>query len=343
MQVFRFAHIDYIYLLALIPVFTALFVWFMIWRRKALRRFGDMEVVHRLLPDMANSKLTVKFILMTAAFALLVFVLMGPQTGSKLENVQRKGIDIIIALDVSNSMLAQDLKPNRIERAKQAISRLVDKLQGDRIGIVVFAGHAYTQLPITTDYAAAKLFISTINPGMIPTQGTAIAQAIDLAVRSFGESVKNRAIVIISDGEDHEGNVLEQAEIAASRGIIIYTIGMGLPEGGPIPVYNGDILVGFRKDRAGNAIVSKLDETILQRIATIGKGIYIRATNSEAGLNRIFEDLNAIQKGEIESKQFSDYENQFQYFLAIALILMIMDLFIFERKTFWLKNIRPFS
>ncbi|TSA28409.1 MAG: VWA domain-containing protein [Bacteroidetes bacterium] len=340
---FRFAHIDYIYLLALIPVFMALFIWLMVWRKRALQRFGELSVIGRLLPDMADSKLVLKFILMMAAWGLLVFVLMGPQTGSRLENVQRKGIDIIIALDVSNSMLTQDIKPNRIDRAKQAISRLIDKLEGDRIGVVVFAGHAYTQLPITTDYAAAKLFVSTINPGMVPTQGTAIAEAIDLAVQSFGESKKNKALVIISDGEDHEGNVLEQAELAASKGIIIYTIGMGLPEGGPIPIYNGDMLVGFKKDKEGNAIVSKLDETMLQRIATIGKGMYIRATNSETGLNRIFDDINAIQKAEIESKQFSDFENQFQYFLAIALILMILDLFIFERKTFWLKHVRPFS
>ena len=276
-------------------------------------------------------------------WGLLVFVAAGPQTGSKLEKIQRKGIDLIIALDVSNSMLSQDIKPNRLARARQSISRLIDKLEGDRIGIIVFAGKAYTQLPITTDYAAAKMFVVTINPGMIPTQGTAIGDAVDLALNTFGESKKNKALIIISDGEDHEGNVLEQAELAAAKGITIYTIGMGLPEGGPIPVYNGDVLVGFKKDKEGNAIVSKLDETLLQRIATIGKGMYIRATNSETGLNRIFDDINEIQKSEIESKQFADYENQFQYFLAIALFLMILDLFIFEKKTFWMKQIKPFN
>lgn len=340
---FRFAHIEYVYLLALIPLFIGLFIWLMVWKKKALQRFGELSVIGKLLPDMANSKLVVKFILLMVAWGLLVFVLIGPQTGSKLENVQRRGIDLIIALDVSNSMLAQDIKPSRIDRAKQAISRLIDKLEGDRIGIIVFAGKAYTQLPITTDYAAAKMFVSTINPGMIPTQGTAIGEAIDMAIRSLEDSKRNKALVIISDGEDHEGNVLEQAELAASKGITIYTIGMGLPEGGPIPEYNGELLIGFKKDREGNAIVSKLDETLLQRIATIGKGMYIRATNSETGLNKIFDDINAIQKSEIESKQFSDYENQFQYFLAIALILLILDLFIFERKTFWMKNIKPFS
>ena len=340
---FRFAHIEYVYLLALIPVFILFFIWLMIWKRKALQRFGDLSVISRLLPDMANSKLTLKFVLMMVAWGLLVFVLVGPQTGSRLQNVQRKGIDLIIALDVSNSMLAQDIKPSRIDRAKQAISRLIDKLEGDRIGVIVFAGKAYTQLPITTDYAAAKMFVSTINPGMIPTQGTAIGEAIDLSVTSFGESIRNKALVIISDGEDHEGNVLEQAELATSKGIMIYTIGMGLPEGGPIPVYNNNVQVGFKKDKEGNAIVSKLDEALLKKIASVGKGLYVRATNSATGLNKIFDDINAIQKSEIESKQFSDYENQFQYFLVIALILLILDLFIFERKTFWLKNIKPFE
>ena len=340
---FRFAHIDYFYLLALIPVFTALVIWLFVWRKKALQRYGQLSVINRLLPDKSNSKLILKFVLMMVTWGLLVFVVAGPQTGSKLEKIQRKGIDLIIALDVSNSMLSQDIKPNRLARAKQSISRLIDKLEGDRIGIIVFAGKAYTQLPITTDYAAAKMFVATINPGMIPTQGTAIGDAVDLAINTFGESKKNKALIIISDGEDHEGNVLEQAELAATKGITIYTIGMGLPEGGPIPVYNGDVLVGFKKDKEGNAIVSKLDETLLQRIATIGKGMYIRATNSETGLNRIFDDINEIQKSEIESKQFADYENQFQYFLAIALILMILDLFIFEKKTFWVKKIKPFN
>jgi len=340
---FRFAHIEYFYLLALIPVFITLVIWLFVWRKKALQRYGQLSVISRLLPDKSNSKLILKFVLMMVTWALLVFVAAGPQTGSKLEKIQRKGIDLIIALDVSNSMLSQDIKPNRLARARQSISRLIDKLEGDRIGIIVFAGKAYTQLPITTDYAAAKMFVVTINPGMIPTQGTAIGDAVDLAINTFGESKKNKALIIISDGEDHEGNVLEQAELAAAKGITIYTIGMGLPEGGPIPVYNGDVLVGFKKDKEGNAIVSKLDETLLQRIATIGKGMYIRATNSETGLNRIFDDINEIQKSEIESKQFADYENQFQYFLAIALFLMILDLFIFEKKTFWMKQIKPFN
>ena len=276
------------------------------------------------------------------AMALIITALAGPQTGSKVEKIKRTGIDLMICLDVSNSMMAMDIKPNRIERAKQSIIRLIDNLEGDRIGIIVFAGKAYTQLPITTDYAAAKMFAETINTNTVTTQGTAIAQAIELAVNGFGESKHNRAIVIITDGEDHEGNVLEEAESAVKKNITIYTIGMGLPEGSPIPIYNGNIQTGYKKDQDGNTIMSKLDETLLQRLAGVGKGMYVRATTSETGLTKIFDDISKIQKSDIEEKQFSDFEDQFQYFVGLAIFLLILDLFVFERKTRWLNRFQPF-
>jgi len=340
---FRFAHIYYFYLLALIPVYTALLVLFLIWKRKTLSRYGDWNVISRLMPEYSVWKPVLKFIGMAVAITALVFALADPQTGSRLEKVKRKGIDLMICLDVSNSMMAQDIKPNRLERAKQAISRLIDNMEGDRIGIIVFAGKAFPQLPITTDYAAAKMFTSTINTGIVPTQGTAIAEAINAAVSGFGESKHNKAIVIITDGEDHQGDVLEQADAAIKKGITIYTIGMGLPEGAPIPVYSGNIQTGYKKDRDGQTIMSKLDETLLQKIAGLGKGMYVRATTSETGLNKIYDDISKIQKTEIEEKQFSDYEDRFQYFVALALLLLIADLFVFERKTRWLKNFRPFE
>ncbi len=339
---FRFAHINFFYLLALIPLLTVFFMLFLHWRKKALVRYGDWNMISQLMPEYSLAKGLLKFSGVMIALMLLAIGLAGPQTGSKLEKIQRKGIDLMIALDVSNSMLAMDIKPNRLERAKQSISRLVDKLEGDRIGIIVFAGKAYTQLPITTDYAAAKMFIATINTGIVPTQGTAIGEAISLAANSFGESKRNKAIVIITDGEDHQGGVLEQAETMAKKGIAIYTIGMGLPEGAPIPVMNGDIQTGYKKDAEGNTIMSKLDETLLQRIASLGNGMYIRANNSETGLNKIFDDLNKIQKSEIEARQFSDYEDRYQYFIALALFILILDLFVFERKTQWLKKVKPF-
>ena len=305
--------------------------------------YGDWEVMKQLMPEYSVWKTVLKFIGLALALIALIVALATPQTGSRLEKVKRKGIDLMICLDVSNSMMAQDIKPNRLERAKQSIIRLIDNMEGDRIGIIVFAGKAYTQLPITTDYAAAKMFISTINTGIVATQGTAIGEAIEDAATGFGESKHNKAIVVITDGEDHEGNVLEQADAASKKGITIYTIGMGLPEGAPIPVFSGNVQIGYKKDNEGQTIMSKLDETLLQRIAGIGKGMYVRATTSETGLNKIFEDISKIQKSEIEEKQFSDYEDRFQYFVALALFFLIADLFVFERKTQWLKKFRPFE
>jgi Ca-activated chloride channel family protein len=320
-----------------------LLVAFLWWRKKTLARYGDWKVIRQLVPDFSVWKPVLKFLLLSLALISLIIALADPQTGSRMEKVKRKGIDLMICLDVSNSMMAQDIKPNRLDRAKQSIVRLIDNLEGDRIGIIVFAGKAYTQLPITTDYAAAKMFTASISTGIVPTQGTAIAEAIETAANGFGESKHNKAIVIITDGEDHEGSVLEQAEAAVKKNIIIYTIGMGLPEGAPIPVYSGDIQTGYRKDREGQTIMSKLDETLLQRLASVGKGMYIRATTTETGLNRIFDDISKIEKSEIEEKQFSDYEDRFQYFVALALLLLILDLFVFERKTRWIRRFKPFD
>ncbi len=276
------------------------------------------------------------------AFAFLVLALADPQTGSKMEKYQRKGIDVMIALDVSNSMLAEDIRPSRLERAKQSISKLIDRLDGDRIGIIVFAGKAYNQLPITTDYGAAKMFLSAINTNIVPVQGTAIADAIDMATGAFGQSTHNKAIIVISDGEDHQGDVLEKTEVAAKKGIVFYTVGMGIPEGGPIPVYNGDTRVGYKKDRDGSTIITHLDESLLQRIASVGQGMYVRANNSEEGWRKVFDDLNKIEKSELESRQFSDYEDRFQYFIGLSLLFLIFELFVFDKKNQWFSRFKPF-
>jgi Ca-activated chloride channel homolog len=340
---FRFAHIYYFYLLLLILVFVAVFIFFLFWRKKSLNRFGNRMVILQLMPEYSNAKLVLKFILIILSYTFLVIAIAGPQTGSRLEDVKRKGIDLMIALDVSNSMLAEDIKPDRLERAKQAISRLIEKLEGDRIGIVVFAGKAFMQLPITTDYSAAKMFLSTISTNIITAQGTVIADALEMAGSTFGESKRNKAIIVITDGEDHQGNVLEQTETAVKKGIRIYTIGMGSPDGAPIPIYNGKIRTGYKKDRKGTTIISRLDETLLQRMASIGNGIYIRASNTETGLQKIFEEINKIEKTEIESRQFSDYENRFQYFLVVSLFFLVLELFVFDKKSQWFSKFRPFE
>jgi len=339
----RFAHLYYVYLLGIIPLLAAFLITYLVWKRRTLAKYGEWDVLKKLMPDYAPGKTILKFILVALSLSSLVVALMDPQTGSRMENVKRKGIDLMVCLDVSNSMLAQDIKPDRLERAKQSLIRLIDNLEGDRLGIIVFAGKAYTQLPITTDYAAARMFISTINTGIVPTQGTAIGEAIGLATQSFGESKHNKAIIIITDGEDHEGNVLEQAEAAVKNNIKVYCIGMGLPEGTPIPVFTGNVQTGYRKDRDGQTIMSKLDETLLQRVASVGQGIYARATTSDTGLQKIFDDISKIEKSDIEEKQFSDYEDRFQYFIALTLLILVLDLFVFERKTQWMKRIKPFE
>ena len=339
---FRFAHISFLYLLVLIPVFTVSLVLFLVWRRKALNRFGEFQLIHQLMPEFSTGRLIFKFVLLMIAFAFLVLALADPQTGSKMEKVERRGIDVMIALDVSNSMLAEDIRPSRLERAKQAISKLIDRLDGDRIGIIVFAGKAYNQLPITTDYGAAKMFLSAINTNIVPVQGTAIADAVEMATGSFGQSTHNKAIIVISDGEDHQGDVLEKTEAAAKKGIIVYSVGIGTPEGGPIPVYNGDYRTGYKKDRDGTTIITRLDDSLLQRIAAIGKGMYVRITNSEEGWHKVFDDLNKIQKSELESRQFSDYEDRFQYFIGFSLLFLIFELFVFDKKNQWFSRFKPF-
>jgi Ca-activated chloride channel family protein len=303
-----------------------------------------MKLVNRLIPDKSKSRAIVKFLILMLAYTFIIFALANPQIGSKLEKIERKGIDLVIAIDVSNSMLAQDIKPSRLLRARQSISKLIDKLKNDRIGIVVFAGNAYTQLPITTDYSAAKLFLSTINTDIVPTQGTAIAEAIELSTESFDDNKHEKAIIIITDGEDHEGDAIQAASATAKKGIRIYTIGMGLPEGGPIPVFNkSGVQTGFKKDLKNNTVITKLNETMLQQIASKGNGKYVRANNAQTGLSIIFDEINKLEKTEFESRVFSDYEDRFQYLLVPALLLLLIEFLIFERRGRRFRNVNLFG
>lgn len=324
----------FLYALSLVPVFIIIIWLYNRWRKKALAAYGDILIIQQLIPDVSKSKRLWKFILFTLAFALVILGIVNPQVGTKLEEVKRKGADLMICLDVSNSMKAEDLQPNRLEKAKQAISKLINKLEGDRIGIIVFGGEAYVQLPITTDYSAAKLFLESINTDMIPTQGTAIGTAIDLAIESFGKDEgKNKAIVIITDGENHEDDAIKAAEGAAEKGIAIHTIGMGSADGSPIPVYKNNVREGFRKDNEGNTIITKLNEPILQEVAEAGNGIYVRASNSDAGLSSVLDAISKLEKKQFESKMYSDYEDRFQWFIAAAFLLLLIDLFLTERKS----------
>jgi len=341
---FRFEHTEFLWALMLIPVLTAVFVWMMIWKKKALQRVGDWGIIQRLSPGKSNSRVIAKFILLMIAYVFLVIGIANPQIGSKLVEGERKGIDIMIALDVSNSMLAEDIKPNRLEMAKQAISKLLDNLGNDRIGIVIFAGNAYMQLPITTDYSAAKMFLANVDTKIVPTQGTAIGEAIEMCAGAFKDETHSRAIIVITDGENHEDDALGAAKDATEKGVIVYTVGMGLPEGAPIPEYNKfNQMVGYKKDRSGSTVVTKLNESMLQQIASAGKGVYVRANNTQSGLKTILEEINKLEKTKFESKMFSDYEDRFQYFIAVSLIILLLELLIFERKSKWLSKINFFG
>jgi len=340
---FRFANPYYLYALAFIPVFWIMHMLLRRWKRRSTLRLGDPDVVLRLTEGVSKVRQQLKFIAIMIAWAMLCVGMANPQIGSRMENVKRKGIDLVIALDVSNSMLAEDIKPNRLERSRQAISGLINKLRGDRLGIVVFAGKAYMQMPLTTDYAAARLFLSTLNTHLIPVQGTAIGDAIELSANSFEENDHNKAIIIITDGENHQGDAIEAAKMAAEKGIKVYTIGMGLPEGGPIPLSENNRQVGFKKDKQGNTVVTKLNSTMLQQIADAGNGIYVRANNSRAGLDRVFDEINALEKSEIESRVFTDYEDRFQYFIAIALIFLVLEMLLMSRKGKFLSSVDFFK
>jgi Ca-activated chloride channel homolog len=341
---FRFAHPNMIYLYVLIPVLIILYIVMKQWKKKALKQFGDTSVIYRLFPDVSISRPGIKFVMLMTALFFFIAALCGPLIGSKLEEVKRKGVDIIIAMDVSNSMRAEDIRPNRLERSKQAVSRLIDRLQGDRIGLVIFAGDAYMQLPVTTDYSAAKLFLSAVDPDIVPRQGTAIGAAINLAAKSFADSsMKHSAIIVITDGENHEDDAVVEAKLAWEKGIRVYTIGMGSPEGAPIPVFNNDVRVGFKQDNSGQTVITKLNAAALEEIAEAGHGRFVRASNSDEGMSTVMKELSALDKKEFKSKMFTDYENQYQYFAAAALFLLLMEFLLGEKKSKWYQRLNLFG
>jgi Ca-activated chloride channel family protein len=343
MQLFRFAYPDFLYLLLLVPAIILLWVINRFRRKKALKRFGDIEIIMKLMPEASVERAVVKIFILSLAVVFMTILLARPQFGSKVEEVKRKGVEVIIALDVSNSMLAEDIQPNRLERAKQAISRLVESLSNDKIGLIVFAGDAYTQIPVTTDYISAKMFLSTISPDIVPKQGTAIGSAIDLGMRSFSPGKdKSRAIIIITDGENHGDDPVAKAKEAAAEGIVIYTVGIGSSEGVPIQA-TIDGRRDFIKDQHGNTVISRLDENILKEIALAAGGKYVRANNSNIGLDQVFSDIRKLKKQELEGTVYTEYNDQFQIFAVIALFLLLLDFMIMERKNRRLSSLRVFK
>ena len=323
------AQSQYLLLLLLIPLLFAGYALYLRMRRRRIARFGDEKLVKQLMPTASTGKGWLKISLFALAWFFFCIGLARPQLGARLKEHQSQGVEVMIALDVSNSMRAEDYSPNRLERSKLAISRLVERLQGDRIGLVVFAGEAFVQLPITADYVSAKIFLKSIDTGSVPIQGTDLAAALMASARSFStQSERSRAIILITDGEDHEGEALDAARAIAEQGIRIYCIGVGSPQGKPIPLPGG----GLMKDAQGEIVVSRLDEGILQEIAGIGGGKYVRAGTTEFGLNPIIDDIRTLDKEQFNSVVFEDYDEQFMYFFAIALFFLILECLIPSRK-----------
>jgi Ca-activated chloride channel family protein len=341
---FRLEHKEYLLLLLIIPLLVGLYAFFYYRIKRDLKRLGDPFLISALMPDYSQFRRNLKAILMILAVLLIALAIAGPQFGSKLTEMKREGIEIIIALDVSNSMMAEDVQPNRLERAKQELSKLLDKLHNDRIGLIVFAGDAYTQIPVTNDYLSAKMFLSGISTNMVSRQGTAIGSAIELAVKSFSPQTQaSKAIIIISDGENHEGNVLEACKTASEKNIRIFTIGMGLPQGARIPVSDGQYNRDFRRDREGNFVITKLNEQMLVEIASAGGGKYYRANSPNMGLNDMLTQLNKLDKAELDYKMYTEYEEQFPILIWIAFGILWLEYILLDRKNKWLKKIQLFN
>ena len=339
-KMIQFERPEILYLLILIPL---LLLWFFINQRqkkKRMRLFAQDDLLKTLMPSKSILRPRLKFVFLSLALIFFIVGLANPQIGSKLEEMKRQGVEIIIALDVSNSMMAEDIKPNRLERAKRTVSKLIDKLRGDKVGLIVFAGQAYVQMPTTTDYRAAKMFLSSISPGIVPVQGTAIGEAISLGMQSFTkDNDKNKVLLVITDGENHEEGAIKLAEEATAQGIHVYTIGMGLAKGTPIPIYDRYGRKDYRRDKEGKVVVTKLNEEMLQKVAVAGEGKYIPATQ----LDNLFEDIQKMDKQEFESKIYSAYEDRFQYFFGLALFFLILEFIILSRKNKHFKNINLFK
>lgn len=341
---FKFEHTIYFYAFAAIPLMLLLVLIYFAGRKKKLKKMGDARLIEQLIPYASRQKRIIKLILFLLAFSSLILAICNLQTGSKLTEVKREGADIIVCIDVSNSMLAQDLQPNRLTRAKYALEKMIDALEGDRLGLVIFAGEAYVQLPITTDYSAAKLFLESIGPGMVPVQGTNLAAAINKASESFSNDVaKNKAIILITDGENHDSEAIEAAEACNKKGLMINTIGIGSTNGVPIPLIENGVIKGYRKDKEGQTVITKLNSDLLKTIAGKANGVYVQASQADVGLSAVLNKINELDKAQLENKMYTDYEDQFQWFIALALLLFLIEFFISERVSEWYKKLNLFQ
>ena len=336
---FRFENPIYLYLLVLIPILACVRLVLLRQRKGKLKRFGQLDLLKQLMPDVSKFRPGVKFWLMMAALALLIIMLARPQMGTKISHEKRNGIETMITLDISNSMRAEDVAPSRLDKSKMLIENMVENFTNDKVGLIVFAGEAFIQLPITSDYVSAKMFLQSIDPGLIATQGTNLSGAINMAMNAFTQQEKvGRAIIVITDGEDHEGGAVEAAKAARKKGMRVFVLGVGSPKGSPVPDGEG----GYMKDNTGNEVMSALNEQMCQEVAEAGGGAYIHVDNTNVAQTKLNNELIKLQKGEISSTLYSEYDEQFQAFGILALLLLIIEVCVFESKNPLLKNIRLF-
>ena len=332
------------WLLLLVVGMLMMFMWTMIWKKKTKNKFASENLLKILSPEQSVFKSTFKHIILSIAIVSLIIALVNPKIGTKLETVKREGVDIVFAVDVSKSMLAEDIAPNRLEKSKQLVTQIINSLASDRVGIIAYAGKAFPQLPITTDYASAKMFLQNMNTDMLSSQGTAIHEAIQLAKTYYDdEEQTNRILIIISDGEDHEGEAVYIAEEANDEGIRILTIGVGDAKGGPIPIKRNGVVLNYKKDQNGETVITRLDETTLREIAEETNGLYINGSNTSEVVESIKDLLDKMDKKEFESKQIADFKDQYQWFLGLGILLFFIDIFLLERKTEWLKKLNLFN
>ena len=331
--------------LGIIPLLVMLlFIGDRIWKSNIQDNFLSKNALMRLSPNISSFKPYLRIFTILFCLIFLVLAMINPQMGTKMETFKRFGVDIVFAVDVSRSMLAEDIVPNRLEKSKQLVNQIINTLNGDRIGIVAYAGKAFPQLPITTDYSSGKMFLQSMNTDMISSQGTAIDEAIQLATNYYDDESKiERILIIISDGEDHNDVSVDMAKIASQKGIIIYTIGVGNEKGAPIPIKKNGIIQSYKKDNKGEVVITKLNRQVLVDIANQTGGEFIDGTETKFVVNRIGEILKETEKKEFESKKFSEYKDQFQWFLAIGLLLLFIEIFLFDSKTFWVKKLNLFN
>jgi len=334
----------YLYLLGIIPVLVVLFLYIQFWKRKKQREFGDLELVKKLTPERSVFKPILKFVLMLLALVGLILGLVNPKIGTKMETVKREGIDIVFAVDVSKSMLAEDVAPSRLEKSKQIVSQIINQLGNDRIGIVAYAGSAFPVLPITTDYGVAKMFLQSMNTTMVSSQGTSLDDAIKLSSTYFDKGNKtSKLLILISDGEDHSEGAEEAAAEANKNGMKIITIGVGTEKGGPIPLKRNGVVESFKRDNNNEVVITKLNPESLTAIAKSTKGGYINGNNTKAVLEYIKKALENIQKTEFEATEMADFQSQFQWFLGIAFVLLFLDIFLLDKTTNWIKKLNLFN